>query len=70
LKKISKKESNRLSQEWVIGKSKDNYYYYTVMITTYDRQLTVFNNYKKTADLKFRKDKKSWFNQLDIFEPY
>jgi len=61
--------NKRRSIEWILGKSKSGYSYYAVVITVFDGQLTIFNEYKKVAGRFYIKDKNSWFNQLKVYIP-
>lgn len=61
--------NKRRSIEWILGKSKSGYSYYAVVITAFDGQLTIFNEYKKVAGRFYIRDKNSWFNQLKIYIP-
>lgn len=66
LNTVEKNPDNRHSVEWITGRTKGSSTYLATVITAFDGQLTVFNNYKKIADRALVKDKNSWFNQLPV----
>jgi len=66
LNTVEKNPNSRHSVEWIIGRTKGSSTYLATVITAFDGQLTVFNNYKKIADRAVVKDKNSWFNQLPV----
>jgi len=66
LNTVEKNPDSRHSVEWITGRTKGSSTYLATVITAFDGQLTVFNNYKKIADRAVVKDKNSWFNQLPV----
>ena len=54
------------SIELITGRNKSKLSYFATIITIYDGQITVFNDYKIAAPSVYRKDKESWYNHLVI----
>lgn len=69
LNTITSNPDNRHSVEWITGRGTGGSTYFATVITAFDGQLTVFNNYKKIADRSAQKDKNSWFNRLPVQNP-
>ena len=57
----------RKTIEFMYGKTKSGYSYYALVLTIFNGQLTIFNNYRKNAKRDYYIDKKGWFNQLPVF---
>ena len=58
----------RKTIEFIYGKSKSGYSYYALVITIFNGQITIFDNYRKNAKRDYYIDKNSWFNGLPVIK--
>ncbi len=58
----------RKTIEFLYGKSKSGYSYYALVITIFNGQITIFDNYRKNAKRDYYIDKNSWFNGLPVIK--
>jgi len=56
----------RRTIEFIYGKSKSGYSYYALVLTVFNGQITIFNNYRKSAKRDYYINKKGWFSNIPV----
>ena len=57
------------SIEWIWGRSYENDAYFSTKLTVFDKQFTLYPNYRVFVGKNSYRDKKSWFYSLESYQP-